>query len=981
MPAPTPAKSVEPSLPREVDGFRLLRELGRGGMGIVYQAEELSSGRAVALKVLATDELVSEEAFERFRREARMAASISDSHCVFVYGAHQVDGAPAIAMELCPGETLEHRLGKREPIPIESALRWTLEILEGLEAAHAAGVVHRDVKPSNCFITHDEHVKVGDFGLSRSLDTDIRLTQSGAFLGSPLYASPEQIKGRDVDLRSDIYSCGATLYALLAGRPPFHGQNLGEVLARILSESPPALRKARPEVSVELERVVARAMEREPERRYQDHASFRAALEPFLAGEALPAGRTRRTLAYALDRVVLTGATQCLTILLVSLGWARLDAAQSSKLEPLGFVVFLGALTPLYFGLSEGLAGATLAKWLFGQRVLDARTGRVSLARALLRALVFSSPRMLWEGFLLTQELQQGTLVVLASTLLPATFLLMASTMRRRNGFRGLHEFASGTRVVQTRSPFTRFQDKRPVAVQETVPAEGWPAAVGPYRIEGSIGPTPTGALLQCVDQDLKRTAWMYARRVDVAESSEERRALVRPGRLRWLGSTCQGEMRFEMFEAPGGASLRACLARQPGLDWATAQRLLAGLAAELAGPPVAADTAGPGGAAPARLCLEQLWIDRTWNVRLLDEPIGSGGFAYLAPLELLCEAARLLLGASDGPRAPLPAGLPLSAEPVVRRLLGRAPRFTSVDEASRELQILDGRPTRLSSPARAVQLVVSSIAPAFALLLSVFFLFLITDSIDLLDESKACIRQLRAQEGSPEPEPRMDPDDRRARELLIANGAASALGPAFASKLDPAEVAIQTHALAAHPSPSAEDLAWARARIRARPFPEPGSSATLAASQYETPALEAEIGPHARLEVVPGDEPLRRKRWPLVPLFLAVTLGVWGVASTLFALVFRGGLSLKLFGIGVRDRRGELASRLRCAWRSLLLWVPLGVLYGTGAWLAHEVALSAGVALTVVAALIHACAIAYAIWRPARGLQDRLAGTQLVPR
>jgi serine/threonine protein kinase len=133
MPEPNVTKPVAAVLPRVVGGFRLVRELGRGGMGVVYHAEELSSGRVVALKVLAADQAVSEEAFERFRRESRMAASISDSRCVFVYGAHQVEGSPAIAMELCPGETLEHRLAKHEPIAIELAVRWTIEILEGLE--------------------------------------------------------------------------------------------------------------------------------------------------------------------------------------------------------------------------------------------------------------------------------------------------------------------------------------------------------------------------------------------------------------------------------------------------------------------------------------------------------------------------------------------------------------------------------------------------------------------------------------------------------------------------------------------------------------------------------------------------------------------------------------------------------------------------------------------------------------------------------
>jgi len=173
-------------------------------MGVVYLARELSSGRELALKVLPADLCASEEAFGRFQREAVLAASISDSRCVFVYGAHQFEGSPAIAMELVRGQTLEQVIKRGETVPVRQAVRWAIELLEGLDAAHHAGVLHRDVKPSNCFVAEDGHVKIGDFGLSRSLDADVHLTQSGTFLGSPLYAAPEQVTGRKVDERSDM---------------------------------------------------------------------------------------------------------------------------------------------------------------------------------------------------------------------------------------------------------------------------------------------------------------------------------------------------------------------------------------------------------------------------------------------------------------------------------------------------------------------------------------------------------------------------------------------------------------------------------------------------------------------------------------------------------------------------------------------------------------------------------------------------------
>src|SRR5436190_3640250 len=210
------AARVEP-LPAPEAGFTFVRELGRGGMGVVYEAREDATGRQVAVKVIAQRLMENADAVGRFEREARLAASISHPNCVFVFGAHAVGGATAISMELMTGETLDNRVRGAEPIPVETAVQWGMEMLDGLAAAHAVGIVHRDVKPSNCFLTRDGHVKVGDFGLSRSVDGDLGLTQSGAFLGSPLYASPEQVRGRPLDARTDVYSAGATLYALLAG--------------------------------------------------------------------------------------------------------------------------------------------------------------------------------------------------------------------------------------------------------------------------------------------------------------------------------------------------------------------------------------------------------------------------------------------------------------------------------------------------------------------------------------------------------------------------------------------------------------------------------------------------------------------------------------------------------------------------------------------------------------------------------------------
>jgi uncharacterized RDD family membrane protein YckC len=908
-------------------------------MGIVYQAEELSSGRAVALKVLAASTEVSEEAFERFRRESRMAASISDPHCVFVYGAHQVDGRPAIAMELCPGETLEHRISKGKPIPIEIAVRWTLEILDGLEAASRAGVVHRDVKPSNCFITEGEGVKVGDFGLSRSLDTDIQLTQSGAFLGSPLYASPEQVRGREVDQRSDIYSCGATLYALLSGHAPFLGANLGEVLARILSEKPRPLRSLRRDVPPALEKAVQKAMEREADRRFPDHAAFRAALEPFVAEEAPPAGRTLRAMAYVLDWVLVDAVSSGILMLGTSVGWSafEMDRSQPGRLISVVTTLLLHSLPAVYFALGEGLFGRTLARWLLGQRVVDARMLRPSFPRALLRALVWFGPGFLQVAWLHGMQMDQDELGYGSAAFTAAQYLLFASSMRRRNGFRGLQDFASGMRVVQSRSPFVRAKSARPVPVRPSSVRGEHPVALGAYRIEGTIGSTPSGTVLTGADASLGRPVWILQHRNPANAASESRRSLARSGRLRWLDALRVEDVLFEVFESPGGASVRECVDRGASFDWPAAQRVLAALAEELAALP-----------ASSRVSIEQVWIDRTWNPRLLDEPMEEPSSGSKSPLELLGEAARLVL--TDL------AELPLSAEPAVRKLLGQGPGFSSVEEARRELKELARRPMRLASPVRAAQIAVASIAPAAVLALVIVPLFLLAGPIDSFAETVRCIRQLEVQDRIPPPAEKMEAEDRAAREIVLSAGSASPWSATFASRLQPAQIEIRRRAIEAHPSPSADEVAQARERIRERPFLAGDLSGT------------SEVN-------------FRGVRRQIIPIITAGVVAGWGVLCTLFAVLLRGGLSFNLFGMGLRDARGERASRLRCAGRSLSVWLPLAVPYGLGCWLALNDHAEAGLAFFFGGTLFHALALAYAIARPSRGLQDRLARTWLVPR
>ena len=280
-------------------GYRVFEPLGRGGMGTVYAAEEQATGRAVALKVLSQEHEYSDQAWKRFEREALLAAAIAHPRCVFVYGVARVEGRPAIAMERMPGRTLQDELDDGRRYSVDEACELALAVLDGLAAAFRAGVIHRDVKPSNCFLDGEGGVKIGDFGISRALENPGDLTLAGQFLGSAHYASPEQVQGGEVDGTSDIYSLGATLYALLTGKPPYEGRTLGEVLARVIAKPVPDVRAARSDVPDKLAALLNQAMARRPSARFRDLEEMRLALTPFVASEKRL--RLRRGRAGAFD--------------------------------------------------------------------------------------------------------------------------------------------------------------------------------------------------------------------------------------------------------------------------------------------------------------------------------------------------------------------------------------------------------------------------------------------------------------------------------------------------------------------------------------------------------------------------------------------------------------------------------------------------------------------------------------------------------
>ena len=256
--------------------YQIIKKLGEGGMGAVYLAEQISMARKVALKVLQGNYASDEEFIGRFRREARLAASLNHPYIVTVYDFDQGDdGALFIAMEYIDGKSLTEVIRRDGPLDIGRAARLGIQIAEGLEAAHRSGVIHRDIKPDNIMVVGDEDfekVKLMDFGIARLRDsgTMSRLTRAGVIMGTPAYMAPEQAEGAEVSERTDIYALGIVLYEMLSGSVPFRASTPGAVLVKQIQERPLALRSLRREIPAAIESMVMQALEKDPSKRQRD---------------------------------------------------------------------------------------------------------------------------------------------------------------------------------------------------------------------------------------------------------------------------------------------------------------------------------------------------------------------------------------------------------------------------------------------------------------------------------------------------------------------------------------------------------------------------------------------------------------------------------------------------------------------------------------------------------------------------------------
>ena len=291
-------------------GYRIERRLGRGGMGIVYEATEPGLDRRVALKLIAPEAAADDVFRRRFEHESRIAASVEHPNVVPIYAAGEEEGIPWIAMRLVSGSDLGRRVAVEDRLGVEAAVRVVAQVAAGLDALHAAGLVHRDVKPANVLLSGRpgaEHAYLTDFGVARNVAGTSGLTATGRFVGTPDYVAPEQIRGGPIDARVDVYALGCMLFKLLTGDVPFPREGEAARLYAHLNDEPPAPSLYAPEVPAALDRVAARAMAKDPADRFPSAGDLGRAAEAALSGGA-PAV-PERTVATGAAAVPASGVT------------------------------------------------------------------------------------------------------------------------------------------------------------------------------------------------------------------------------------------------------------------------------------------------------------------------------------------------------------------------------------------------------------------------------------------------------------------------------------------------------------------------------------------------------------------------------------------------------------------------------------------------------------------------------------------------
>jgi eukaryotic-like serine/threonine-protein kinase len=697
-------------VPAAIGGFRLTKLLGSGGMGAVYEGLSEDSGQRVAVKLLTTMAKATSGSLDRFRQEGRLASQLSHPNCVFVLSADEEAGRPYIVMELMPGATLREYVQERGPLPADEAIAKILNVIDGLIEAHRLNILHRDVKPSNCFLMADGRVKIGDFGLSKSLSVDGNLTQTGSFLGTVLYAAPEQIKGETLDFTADVYSVCATLYFLLTGQAPFQHESPTAVISRVITESPPDIRLRRPDLPRRLQKIVMRGLERQPDKRFQSLDELRNALRELVCRPITRSSLGARIAAYCIDFIVLM------------LAWIGLAVVETWV--PFGeWPVFLLPKF-FYFAATEYLWGCSLGKWVLRLRVRDACGGPPSLRHILLRTIAFLA--LTFGAGLAGDALfdrHGNRLVGLRLGIYVIGCLSILSTMRARNGFRGLHEWASGTRVVQL--PWPR-PARRIVPKEEWTPdleplstVPGLPTSFGGFQPAGVMERQDKTLRLHLCDSMLRRDVFLIVRPEGGHAIGEPRKTLARPTRTRWLAGGVTEGWAWDAFLAPAGTPLPALIADGRRLGWPETVAILEQLSDELTGAVADGTMAGP-------IHPSHVFVRPDGQTQMLD-PLGNRMLTDADGFKLIRQVAPLTLEADPNwesrPPGPIRAVMPIHAHQKLHGLCDKAAVYKTVGDFRAALHEIETLPNETVAPQRMISLALQGVLtglPIAALLLVV---------------------------------------------------------------------------------------------------------------------------------------------------------------------------------------------------------------------------------------------------------------------
>ena len=965
--APKTEKVAPPALARsrglpqpgeQLGHYRILRLLGEGGMGAVFDADDLESGRRVALKVLS-QKLDSPEARERFFREGRLAASINHPNSVYVFGTEEIGGTPAITMELVAGGTLQDHVRERGPLPVAEAVDAVLQIIAGLEAAQRIGILHRDIKPSNCFRDADGTVKIGDFGLSIStaVRTEPALTASGAFLGTPAFCSPEQLRGDELNVRSDMYSVGVTLFYLLTGRTPFEANNTVQLLATVLEQRPPSPKQFRPAIPQGLAKVILRCLEKQPGERFKHYRELSQALAPYNSTAPTPATLGLRILAGFIDYLVLS---TCCTALMLLWGRSPLDflnlvGTGSPKL--LFIVLPTLALTLLYYALLEGFRGAAAGKAICRLQVVGPDRNVPGFWRGLARALIYAvlptlpyalaygaNPRAYFENSALMQALLGSIYYIVLG--------LLFCTARRRNGFAAIQDLVTGTRVISRVS----LEARTMLTTAETPPpAVETGRMIGPYHVLETLGQCDETKWLLGYDLRLLRKVWVRVVSPGTPPVPAALRSTSRVGRLRWLTGRRAPDENWDAFEAAGGRPLvQLAHTRQP---WSQVRFWLYDLAREIG-------AATRDGTLPPVLTLDRVWITGDGRAKLLDfpapglaaatgftdsrsQPLNAGAFLHAV-------AATALTG-GEAPVAATANAVPVPVPMQARHFLDNLPQLPDADSVAGTVKPLLSRLAEITRWRRA-GIVAGCLA--FPLMASMAGMFGIT-MMERWSQNNPELAQLQ--------------------ELLQTRDTLNSRW--MNNKPHPTDRQFALYIAGHYRNVITNDAVWtsglALAFIKGEPrrFAEQSLMENPAPTASELKETDAAI------------EKYRHKTSPFAPVkqpwfpfaILTATLGIYvALPALVAALLFRGGLVLLAARVAFVRKDGRRASRLRVFWRALVSWsvIILG-LAATG-----ELKVLFGLLPAMLLATLIVCALtAVSIALPGRGLPDRLAGTWPVPR